>query len=157
MQLLQELLLKNPLQSILIYLGIGFVVWYIAYGLQAYLNGTSLGRGRGWGWVFKCFWEEMQWFLPGGLAIRTEYIRRIVAQRPNSTDRVGGYSHKEIQERNLYEQVAKEALGNGFSFWGINVILMFLLWPLIFVLFSATFALNGVRNITAFFFPFSRN
>jgi hypothetical protein len=155
MQLLQELLLKNPLQSILIYLGIGFVVWYITYSLQGYLNGASVGKGRGW--VFKCFWEEMQWFLPGGLAIRTEYIRRIVASRPNSTDSVGRYSHKEIQERNLYEQVAKEALGNGFRFWGINVILMFLLWPLIFVFFSAIFALNGLRDIAAFFFPFFRN
>ena len=131
--------------SLMMYFGIGFAVWYIVYGLEAYMNGGSLGRGR-W-WLFKCFWEEVQWFLPGGLAKRANHIRALV--KPNSNDRgyLGGYSYEEIREYDLYEQVAKKSLGNGFYFWGVNVVLSFFLWPLMLGSLVALIALNGVIGL----------
>lgn len=127
MHALQVLLGQITSISIIIYFLIGFFVWYFIYGLEKFLNGGSLGRGR-W-WVFECFWEEMLWFLPGGLARRIDYIREMVKSDSN-TSFIDEYSHKDIRKHNLYEKVAEQSLGNGFYFWGVNVIFLFFLWPL---------------------------
>lgn len=109
------------------YFGVGFLVWYLHTGLECYLNGGFIGRDRNS--VLKYFWEEMQWFLPGGLAKRTAYIRDMVKPRANINGTIGGYWYAQIRDQNLYEVVAKTALGNGYRFWGANVIMAFFLWP----------------------------
>ena len=113
---------------VLIYFACAFVFWYIAYGIEMYLNGGKVGRGRFW--VFSCFWEELLWFLPGGLARRVDHIREMVRPQVGVSGYLHGYSYEQIREKNLYEVVAKKALGNGCYFWGVNVVLMFFLWPL---------------------------
>jgi hypothetical protein len=94
-----------------------------------YMNGGSVGRGRFW--VFKCFWEDVSWFSPGGLSRRTDYVLKMVNSQQNSVGSINGYRYEQIREQNLYELVAKRSLGNGFEFWGLSVILPFFLWPLL--------------------------
>jgi hypothetical protein len=131
MQLQQAVSLQIAFQLLTLYLGIGFFVWYFFYGLEVYLNGGLTGKGRGR--VFKCFWEDVSWFSPGGLSRRTDYIRKMVNSQQNSAGSINGYRYEQIREQNLYELVAKQSLGNGFYFWGICVILPFFLWPLLFL------------------------
>jgi len=144
MQLLQTL---TPPQYILLYFAIGFIIWYLAYGFEMWINSGSLGRGKYW--VFKCFKQDLQWFLPGGLQKRTDYIREKVKPHPNVSGYIGGYSHEQIREQNLYEYVAKKSLGNGFHFWGVNVILMFFLWPLFLIFLALAVALGSIISMLA--------
>lgn len=129
--------------SALIYFGIGFFVWYISYGLEKYFSGGSFGRGN-W-WVFKCFWEELWWYLPGGLGRRTDYIREITRSR-SDTSFIDNYSYKTICTQNLYEQVAKESLGSGYYFWGVSVFLFFFLWPLLLCTLAILVILKRLRG-----------
>jgi len=135
------------LMSVIIYFTIAFVVWYIGYGLEMYLNGGSLGRGR-W-WVFKCFVEEAQWFLPGGLEKRTNYIRTMVGTDRSLNGFVGGHSYEEIRTHNLYEKIAKRSLGNGFTFWGVDVILLFFLWPVAVAILALLVVVSNVFDFCA--------
>ena len=109
------------------YFVVAFLVWYLIYGFETYINGGPLGRGRFW--VFECFWEELWWFLPGGLAKRSDYIREKVKYRPNVSGSIGEYRFEEIRKNNLYETVAKKTLGSGAYFWGVKVLLFFVLGP----------------------------
>jgi len=109
--------------SVTIYFACALSVWYLLYGFEMYLNSGSLGRGRFW--VFKCFWEELWWYLPGGLSRRADYIRKKVG----GDGLLGGYAHEEIRRGELYEVVAKEVLPRGLYFWLVNVMLYFVLGP----------------------------
>jgi len=114
--------------KIVAYVALGFVVWYVYFALLMSLNSGRLGRGK-W-WVFECFWEQCQWFLPGGLAKRVKNIRERVPLYPGVLGWIGRYNYQDIREQNLYEQVAHEVLGSGYVFWGVNVVLMGVLWPI---------------------------
>jgi len=126
------------------YIIVAFISWYIFYGFEMYMNGGSIGRGRTW--VFKCFREDLRWFSPGGLAVRTEYIRQKVAYRPNVHGFIGGYGYEQIREQNLYELVAKKALGSGWYFWGVKVFAYFFLGPVVLI---AALIWIVVVNLTA--------
>jgi hypothetical protein len=143
---IQVVLQQVTIFSTLMYLGIGFAIWYFVYGFEVWMNGGHHGRGRGW--VFACFFEEMQWFLPGGLAKRTDYIRKMVDPKilSNAPGFIAAYHYKDIREQNLYEKVAKETLGNGFYFWGLHVALSFFLWPLLLPVVALIISFNfGIR------------
>lgn len=106
------------------YILVGFGIWYLLYGLTYRMNG---GRHS----VFYGFWEELLWHLPGGLAKRTDYIRKMVGR--GTEDRsisgyLGKYSYEEIREQNLYEEVAKTTLGTSLTFW--SEIVFYVLWPI---------------------------
>lgn len=109
--------------SVTIYFACAFSVWYLLYSLETYLNSGSLGRGRFW--VFKCFWEELWWYLPGGLSRRADYIRNKVG----GDGFLGGYTYEEIRRGDLYEVVAKEVLPRGLYFWLVKVMIFFVLGP----------------------------
>lgn len=126
------------------YLVAAFLVWYLLYGLELWLNGGSLGHGRFW--VFEGFWKELGWFLPGGLAKRADYVREWVKPRPNVSGFIGEYRFEEIREKNLYEVVAREALGSGYYFWGVKVCLFFFLGPFTLMI---MFVLVGLINLAA--------
>ena len=144
MQVISTLLSQITLLQVLIYFAVGFAFWYVYYGLETYLNG---GSTRGKWWVFKCFWEEILWFSPGGLARRTEYIRKLVHPEGDNFGYICNYTYAEIRRRNLYEKVAKKSLGSGFYFWGVNVILIFFLWPLVWIAFVLIIAVGSVMSL----------
>lgn len=116
------------------YILVSFGIWYLLYGLTYRMNG---GRHS----VFYGFWEELQWHLPGGLALRTDYIRKMVEPRDDAPGRtfegyIGKYSYTEIREQNLYEEVAKTTLGTSLTFW--SEIVFYVFWPIWIALWMAS-------------------
>lgn len=121
---MEWLLAYVTLKNIVGYFSLGFLVWFILYFFDLFL---SEYEGRGFMTVFKGFGEEAQWFLPGGLEMRTNNVRLLILNGINPSQH---YSVQDIRENGLYESVAKEAFGSGWYFWGVKVGCYFFLWPL---------------------------
>jgi hypothetical protein len=49
----------------------GFVLWWIYYGLECYING-EIGCNQ-YAMRFRLMWEEFLWILPGGKKRKLEY------------------------------------------------------------------------------------
>lgn len=123
------LLGHSVLLFVLIYLGTGLIIWYCVQRLQIRKSDDPLGRNRGS--VLKTFWEEMQWFLPGGSKRRADYIRDLVESFPDRHGPLGINGHffikKRLEER--YQEIMMCELGTGLYFWVSNVGIVFL-WPI---------------------------
>jgi hypothetical protein len=78
---------------IIFMLVLGFVFWYLYYGMECYINGGSLGRNQ-FSMHFSLLWEEFLWFLPGGFDRRVDYLLECKVINPDVAD----YSEQEIRE-----------------------------------------------------------
>lgn len=95
----------------------GFGLWFVYYGLESYMNGGYS--------IWRCFKEEVSWFLPGGRKLKGDYIRKMV-DGWNGDGWIGEFSYKEIREDNLYEKVGSKVLPGR-----IHFLLTHILIPLI--------------------------
>ena len=55
----------------------GFILWYIYYSVECVINGGSIMRNTVWEMQWKCFLEELSWFLPGGNKRRIQFLKNI--------------------------------------------------------------------------------
>jgi hypothetical protein len=120
---------SSPLNTVF-YLLAALCGWIGIYWFELNLNGAFVGGKTGHPFVqfWKYFWEDVQWFLPGGLAKRTEEVRRAVELGlPFSK-----HSSQEIRENNLYKEVAKTAFGNPLEFWIVRIVVyLFIFGPFV--------------------------
>lgn len=105
-------------------LTVGFIFWYVLYGLELYMNGAFLNKNAS---HFSCFLQELRWILPGGSKLKGEYIKKIVGDYEygsmcSSTD---SWDYKEIRENNLYEKVGNAMLPGLSNFLFIHLLVPF--------------------------------
>ena len=109
------------------YFAIAFGVWYGLFATTVMFDGGSS--------VFKEFFKQVFWYLPGGLKRLTDHIRNIVGDSHRmgsigTTRRI--WNFREIRDQNLYEECAKDALCGTASFWTTYFITP-LFWPIAFI------------------------
>ncbi len=122
------------------YFSIGFFVWYLFNGLEAWLNGGNLGRGK-W-WVFSCVYEEMLELLPGGKM----RIQRRLQQMMCPVRIRHGIITREYQDLEYYEADACKMTRwpRHVYFWGVQMFGTFFLWP---VLVSSLLLIIAFNNL----------
>ena len=130
-----------------LYFFIAFGFWYMFYGFETYINGGNLGR-HVFLFCFKCFWEELFWYLPGGLKLRAAYIQERVINFEEGVicGSKRSWSYRAVRERNLYKECAKDVLHSPFYFWTFYVF-MPAIWPLTIPLLLGFITLMLILNI----------
>lgn len=97
----------NTFQSLTIFgLLLGAALWFLSYGMYCSFNNRT---------ILSCLSEEIRWLLPGGLALKTAYIKRMVNRFEEGW--VGDWQYSQIRDNDLYEEVAKQVLPGPVSFF----------------------------------------
>lgn len=91
--------------------------WYLLAGLQYGLNGGQLGR-QPYLFPLECFVEEIKCYWFGGQKHRIEFIKEQCGGEGVFCGSRRSYTHQEIRENNLYEEVFWAMMGGRVSFWG---------------------------------------
>lgn len=111
---------------------IGLVIWYFYYGLECYLNGSTL--------IFLCLWQEITWILPGGRKRKGRFVRNEIICYEEGKELYDGsicasnngtWRHKAVVEGDLYEQCGEDILPGWKHFLCVHVLIP--LMPLIIV------------------------
>ncbi|MBI5733252.1 hypothetical protein HY967_04895 [Candidatus Jorgensenbacteria bacterium] len=116
--------------SVIGYFALGLVGWYLSAGFKYGLSGGQLGR-HPLLFPFQCFLEELPCYLPGGVKYRIEFIKSRVGGPGTMLSSKKSYSHEEIRQKNLYEEVFWVMCGGRFSFWAEHISYV-VFWPVIF-------------------------
>lgn len=121
------------------YFAFGFVVWYLFNGLEAWLNGGRMGRGK-W-WVFSCVYEEMLWHLPGGKVRIQRHLQQLMC-----TVRIkNGIVTHEYNDLEYYENEARSMTRwrSHCYFWGVQMLGAFFFWPILLGSFLAVIVISN--------------
>ena len=128
--------------------------WYLLAAFDYALNSGQLGRHR-YFFPFQCFAEEVRCYWFGGKKYRIDFIKSRVGTYDGcmmSSKR--SYSHQEIRDNNLYEEVFWAMCGGRISFWSEHI-LYFFLGPVLIELLLAG-AIVGLIINTLVFWPISK-
>jgi len=130
MELLAKLLEHITLAGVIAYFCAAFVCWFIAYGLEVYING---GSG-----VFKSFAGDFLENIPGGLERKVARLKEYVGPpRPHVSGVLSGknrtWTFEEIRAAGepAYRECAQRMFGSPLYFWGVVVGCYFLLGPIV--------------------------
>ena len=107
------------------YLVACFVSWYLLAGATYALNSGQLGRGR-YLFPFQCFAEDIKCHWIGGQEHRIEFIKSRCYGEGTFCTSKRSYSHQEVRDNNLYEEVFWEMRGSRTFFWSQHFLYFFL-------------------------------
>ncbi|MCC6934297.1 MAG: hypothetical protein IT406_01195 [Candidatus Yanofskybacteria bacterium] len=96
-----------------------FLLWYLYFGLEYYLNGGTLGRDPLL-MPFQCFWEEVRESIPGGIKLKEQRIReavRDVRVQGSFLGRTGFWHYDDIRGQHLYRACARDVFRPPLEFW----------------------------------------
>src|SRR3989338_7840389 len=111
--------------SIAIYLVTCFISWYLLAGLNYGLNSGQLGR-HPYLFPFQCFAEDVKCYWFDGQKHRIEFIKSRSNGKGWFLGSKRSYSHQEIRDSNLYEEVFWSMCGGRISFWSEHALYFFL-------------------------------
>lgn len=123
--------------------------WYAISLLHYGLNGGQPGR-HPYFFPFQCFAEEIKCYWFGGQKYRIEFIK----EQCYVDDGVfcgyrRSYNHREIREKNLYEEVFWAMMGGRISFWGGHLF-SFFFGPMLVAIFIVAVIFGWTANFLIF-------
>ncbi|KKR02676.1 MAG: hypothetical protein UT29_C0001G0156 [Candidatus Yanofskybacteria bacterium GW2011_GWA1_39_13] len=139
--------------QIILYLIACPIGWYLLASLDYGLNGGQLGR-HPFLFPFECFAEDIKCYWFGGQKHRVEFIRSRCVGEGSFCGSKRSYTHKEIRESNLYEEVFWAMCGGRISFWSQQILYLFL-GP-VFIGFLLAGAIIGLIVNTLIFWPIDK-
>lgn len=82
---------------------IGFALWFMYYGCECFINGDTS--------IWRSFWKELLWFLPGGDARKGAYIRKMV-EHGNGVicSENGSWEYEAVRKGELYVPCGRDVL-----------------------------------------------
>lgn len=101
-----------------------FVLWYIYYGAESFLNGGTAGR-HPLLMPFQCFWEEVLWNIPGGFARKVEYVRKNVVGYWNGSvcGSTRSWNYEEVRAKDLFVACTRDVMRGTVNFWLTTLII----------------------------------
>lgn len=111
--------------QVLLYLVSCLVSWYLLAGLNYGLNSGQLGR-HPFFFPFQCFAEDIKCYWFGGQKHRVEFIKSRCGGEGSFCGSRRSYTHQEIRDGNLYEEVFWAMCGGRISFWSQHIAAFFL-------------------------------
>lgn len=109
---------------------VGFVLWYLVYGLECFLNGGSLGRNQ-WTMQFVLLNQEISWLLVPGAKVKylKEHVILDCFEHGAICGSTKGWDYQEVREQNLWRECANDVLPGWGHFIGTHILLP--LFPLL--------------------------
>lgn len=103
---------------------VGFVIWYLFYGLECWANGAFMSSKQT---HWSCLLEDVLWVLPGASKRKGEYIKKTMGsfEHGSMCSSSGSWDYEEIREKNLYEVVGNAMLPGLGHFLFMHVLIPF--------------------------------
>lgn len=95
-----------------------FLLWYLWFGTEYFLNGGASGRDPLL-MPFQCFWEEVLQNIPGGGTRKALVIRKNAELKPHGAV-VGSHRmwrYADVVARSCYRECAHDVLRSPLEFW----------------------------------------
>jgi hypothetical protein len=113
-----------------VYFAIAILIGYIYYRFALFLNGRDDES------TLKNLWQEILWYLPGGLQRRADLLADrindpVMIRHSPASGTISGktklWEYAQIRQENLYTECARDVFASPLEFWGWYFIVP-LLW-----------------------------